>query len=314
MKKQNAMKRFLWTIAVLSLLTSSAAFAQRDRIEKSFNVSPGGTLTIETDKGSIDVETSNSDRVEIEVIREVDGWNADELLDEFTVDFKQRGDDVIVTGEFEGERSRRGWWGGKYRKLKIHYNVVVPRRYNVDLKTSGGGIEVDDLEGEVYCKTSGGSLTFGNVTGDVEGQTSGGSITVGEVDGQVDVHTSGGSIRIDRAKGDVRAKTSGGSISVNEVYGSIDARTSGGSVSAEISEQPKDDCRLTTSGGNVTVYLSDKVGVNVDARTSGGRVRTDFPVMVRGEISKRSLVAKVNGGGPELYLRTSGGSISLKER
>jgi DUF4097 and DUF4098 domain-containing protein YvlB len=114
-------------------------------------------------------------------------------------------------------------------------------------------------------------------------------------------------------KGNVVARTSGGGIHVDDVMGSIDARTSGGSVTARISRQPEDDCRLTTSGGSVTVSLAKDIRVDVDASTSGGRVSTDFPVTLRGEISKRSLRAKINGGGPELYLRTSGGSIHIRE-
>jgi hypothetical protein len=71
---------------------------------------------------------------------------------------------------------------------------------------------------------------------------------------------------------------------------------------------------LTTSGGAITVHLADDMGLDVDAKASGGRIHTDFPVSIRGEISRNSLRAKMNGGGPELYLRTSGGSIYLKKR
>ena len=61
------------------------------------------------------------------------------------------------------------------------------------------------------------------------------------------------------------------------------------------------------------IFIGGLWGVYVNAGTSGGRVRTEFPVTIRGEISKRKLQAKINGGGPELYLRTSGGSIYLNE-
>ena len=51
----------------------------------------------------------------------------------------------------------------------------------------------------------------------------------------------------------------------------------------------------------------------VDAHTSGGRINADFPLAIKGEISKNELKAELNNGGPELYLRTSGGSIYLKK-
>ena len=105
----------------------------------------------------------------------------------------------------------------------------------------------------------------------------------------------------------------GESITVDEVMGTIKAHTSGGSVKAHISKQPDSDCRLTTSGGSITVHLSADLGLDVNAKTNGGRVNTDFPVAISGEVSKRSMQAQMNGGGPELYLRTSGGSIYLKK-
>jgi DUF4097 and DUF4098 domain-containing protein YvlB len=129
--------------------------------------------------------------------------------------------------------------------------------------------------------------------------------------GDAEVKTSGGSIRIGKVQGEVKATTSGGSIKVQEVMGTINAATSGGSVSAYISKQPSGDCSLKTSGGSVSVHLAEDIKVDVDAKTSGGRVRTDFPVTLIGELSKRKLQAKINGGGPELYLRTSGGSIKI---
>jgi DUF4097 and DUF4098 domain-containing protein YvlB len=111
----------------------------------------------------------------------------------------------------------------------------------------------------------------------------------------------------------VQAKTSGGSIKVDEALGPIDARTSGGSIRAQLSQQPQGPCQLRTSGGNVEVSLAADIGLQVDARTSGGRVSTDFPVVTQGTLDKNSLKASINGGGPLMTLRTSGGSIRLRK-
>ena len=93
----------------------------------------------------------------------------------------------------------------------------------------------------------------------------------------------------------------------------ITARTSGGSVSAYLTAQPAGDSSLTTSGGSVTVYLADDIAVDLDARTSGGSARTDFDVLAHGDEdhSRHRIAGSLNGGGPELYLRTSGGNIRV---
>lgn len=300
----------------------------KDTIHKKFDVKPGGKLYLESDKGSVEIKSSSSKTVEVTVYKELrNGDDAD--LDDFEVHFKQRGNDVEIFGEML--RRSSGFWRKWRKRIRIRYVITVPERYDIEAKTSGGSIDIEDLEGDVYCKTSGGSLNFGDIKGQVIGKTSGGSITldgcegdaeiktsggsirIGDVDGEVTAKTSGGSINIDRAKGSVYARTSGGSIRVDEVFGSIDASTSGGSVRAKIAEQPQDDCRLSTSGGSVIVYLADDIKANIDAHTSGGRVRTEFPVTVRGKLKRNTLDAKINGGGPELYLRTSGGNVEIKE-
>ena len=295
-----------------------AAPAAGDTVSRGFDVAPGGRLEVHTDRGAIEVRAAAGRRVEVEVTRE--GSEAERL--ELT--FDQRGDDVVVRGTHPGSR---GWfnWGGNQR---IRFVITVPERYDVDLETAGGSISVDDLEGEVAAATSGGSLHFGRIRGPVRGrtsggsvqlagcvgdadvETSGGSITIGDVDGQVRAETSGGSIHIDRARGSVHASTSGGSIRVDEVMGEIDAATSGGNVTAFISQQPAADCRLSTSGGSVSVQLATGIAVDVDAAASGGRVESDLALS--GETRTRaSLRGKLNGGGPELRLRTSGGGVRI---
>lgn len=312
MRWANVFVAFLTTI----FLAGVAFGGIEDTITKTFTVEPGGTLTLETDIGSIEVQGVEGNTVEVEVIREVKINNekkVEEILEDFQIEFSQSGKDVFIKAEYE----RSGWqrfWDNISKHLRVKYIVSVPHVYNVDLKTKGGSISVEDLEGEVKSRTSGGSLRFDRISGDVSGRTSGGSIRIGEVNGTVGVHTSGGSIKIEKAKGEVDAHTSGGSITVEEVTGAIRAKTSGGSVKAYISHQPMSDCHLTTSGGSITVYMEEDISVDVNARTSGGQVRTEFPVTLKGEISKKYLKAKINDGGPELYLRTSGGSIYLRKK
>jgi DUF4097 and DUF4098 domain-containing protein YvlB len=305
-----------------------------DSIKKSFSVEPGGKLVLETDIGSIEVLTRDTDKLDVEVMREArtaSSRKAKRMMKDMKIDFRQDGNTVYISAEYEREGFSWFWDNFIGNRLRVKFLISVPQRFNVDLKTKGGGISIDDLEGEVLSKTSGGSLKFNRIQGPVWGRTSGGSIkllscegkadvrssggsiTIGEVKGNIFAHTSGGGIKIGKAEGEVDASTSGGSIRVEEVMGTIRARSSGGSITASISGQPASDCRLTTSGGSITVYMAEDLRVDVNASTSGGRVHTDFPVTIQGEISRSNLNAKINGGGPELYLHTSGGSIHIRK-
>jgi len=322
--KINSLFIFITLILFILLQIASA----QEVVEKSFSVSQGGWLKLESDVGSIDIETHSATTVEVKVTkdsRSFFGRRDKDLLDEFKVRFEQKGDDVYVYGEIED----RNW--NRKSNLNIQYTITVPQKYNLDLHTSGGSIAIDDLEGQVISKTSGGSLDFGNISGPITGKTSGGSIsaaaclgdsefrtsgggiTLGTTEGDIEAHTSGGSITIKSAEGDVNASTSGGSLNVHEVMGNINAETSGGSIHCRITEQPTADCSLKTSGGGITVYMKQGSAVDLDAKTSGGDVTSDHAITIKGKIEKSSLQGKVNGGGPQLYLRTSGGNIRLLE-
>lgn len=306
--------------------TSHAKYT--DTITKEFQVNSGGTLIVDSDIGTIEVYTHASDNVTIEITRKVtdaDRDEAEKYLENLDIDMSKRGSDVTIKTTFD--RPHR--W--KRNNLSLKYVITVPESYNLDLKTSGGGISVSDLTGNVKCKTSGGGLCFGNIEGPVHGETSGGGITLkssvgdavlktsgggitlGDVNGDVTATTSGGSIRIDKVSGHVDACTSGGGIHVDEVMGYINASTSGGSVTARLTGQPAGECRLTTSGGGIRLTMKRDISLDVDARSSGGSVSTEMPVTVSGYINKSQLKAKINGGGPLMYLRTSGGNISLSE-
>jgi DUF4097 and DUF4098 domain-containing protein YvlB len=306
------------------LVVSQTTFAQDldSPIERTYKVRSGGELNVDIDRGSISVESS--DRSEVDVLIEREG--SDDFLRRMKFTVNESAGGVTVRGEYDGDR-RMSWRNNKGNKIRVR--VRVPHEYNAVLKTSGGSIDVQDLEGSVDANTSGGSMTFGLIEGPIMARTSGGSITlegssgtadvktsggsikVGNVGGSVLARTSGGSISIDRAMGEVDASTSGGRIVVNEVRGTINAKTSGGSIKAFISEQPKGDCTLTTSGGGVDVTLSPDVKVDIDASSSGGGVRTDIPIRVVGEIKRNHVVGTLNGGGPLLKLRTSGGGVKI---
>ena len=290
-------------VAAVALLSSATAFA--DVVERTFSVHPGGKLTLDTDLGSVEVRSAPGNQVRVRVEREVRS-GADK---DFELNFEQRGDDVLV----EGNKSGGDWGWSFWNRYKVHFEIVVPEEYNLELETAGGSIKIADLVGDVDCHTSGGSIRIDDIDGQVDCRTSGGSIHVGRVEGSVNAKTSGGSITIDRSGGSVVAKTSGGSVTVNEVLGSIEASSSGGSVSARLTSQPLADCRLTTSGGRVEVTLAGPIAVDLDAKTSGGRVHLEMPVTISGSVSKTSVRGTLNGGGPQLYLRTSGGSIYVKE-
>jgi len=309
--------------AFLAVLTLSAHAAVDSPVRRAFNVGNGGTLYLDTDVGTVHV-VPGAGGVVVSVKRHA---RSQSELDRVHLTMEQQGNDVHVRNEVE-QMSKWFSWGND---LDMTFDVTVPAHYNVELKTSGGNVSVGDLHGFVHAHTSGGSVQLAHIDGPVDAHTSGGdvrldgasgnatlhtsggSVVTGDIGGNLQIKSSGGSLEAHRVGGTVYARTSGGGITLGDVHGAIDAETSGGSIRASISAQPHGDSRLSTSGGGITVALAPNIGVDLDAHTSGGGVNSDLPIAVMGKISDDSLNGKLNGGGPKLVLRSSGGGIHVRK-
>ncbi|GAB4339359.1 MAG: DUF4097 family beta strand repeat-containing protein [Calditrichia bacterium] len=308
---------FVLIFGVANLL----AVGSGDVVKRSFTVNKGGMLVVDSDLGSVQVSSWSNKKVEVAIEIEM----SDEIRRHFKLDFQQDGDMVEITGVMEKKLS---WFSGR---KQVTYKIKVPDEFNIKVKTSGGSVSVGGVKGEVETVTSGGSLHFNDISGPVLGQTSGGSIDLLKISGDANIRTSGGSIRMEDVEGDVEAKTSGGSlaianvkgmvtahtsggsIKIDDVRGGLDVSTSGGGITARLPYQPAKDCKMKTSGGSIHVQMAPDVTVLLDARTSGSSVKSDFEIAVKGEIKRGKLKGKINGGGPLVYLRTSGGGIYLEK-
>ena len=208
--------------------TAIADTAVESRVERSFQVAPGGRLTIDADRGSIEVRVADRDLVDVTIERKVKRngkWSVEEVLEDFVITFDHSEDGVTIRAKCDQDNLRR--WSRERNRLRVKFLVTVPQQYNVDLKTLGGGISVEDLEGEVRSQTVGGGLQIGRINGPVWGRTAGGNIEVEGTGGDADVRTSGGGITIGTVDGAVEAQTAGGSIRIDKATGSVNAKTSG---------------------------------------------------------------------------------------
>jgi DUF4097 and DUF4098 domain-containing protein YvlB len=173
----------------------------------------------------------------------------------------------------------------------------------------------------------------------VEVKTSGGQINADNVKGGLIANTSGGDIEVMSHSGNCKLSTSGGDVLVDGADGYIEVNTSGGDVEAEIIKfSPNLDQHITlsSSGGDLILTLPANFQGTVDARIEimGGNldeydIYSDFPLKVSKESSSASGRPKfldwsiegaitgtgnINGGGNKITLQTSNGDISIKKK
>jgi hypothetical protein len=269
----------------LVLVAAGSAQAAEKKLDRTFTVSPGGTLTVDADGSEVRVKGGDGNQVVVHILLR----GTEDNLSNTTVDAAQKADGVLVTVR----RPKRGWlsWGNWSSDELIE--VTVPRRYVVNVRTGGGGIELRDTVGAASLNTSGGEITASNI------------------EGKVDARTSGGSIHVESVRGDVTANTSGGEIELLKIDGKIVGDTSGGSVRVSLVGANR-GISASSSGGEIRVIVPRGTTGNVDLSTSGGGV--DSEIQVQTSVRKDSkLVGTINGGGEAIYAHTSGGSVSLRE-
>ncbi len=304
--------------AGLLALTPFTAFAKIERVvEKTFTVQPGGLLQVATQGGNVKVVTSADSVVKVvarEKIHASTDAEADKILEKLTLTIEQTPGGVSAEAKYE--KGSPGFHWGSWPPVQVDFTVTVPAKYNVELKTSGGDVTVGDLQGKVNARTSGGDIALGKIAGDIDAGTSGGDVKLEEGMGAVKLGTSGGDVHVGRAVGPTDLGTSGGNIEIGSVENTLHASTSGGNVKAGIAGSLKGDCKLSTSGGRVKVTVDKAAAFNLDASTSGGDVdATGLTITIEhGGAGRSKLAGAVNGGGPLLKLRSSGGDIIVQTR
>jgi Putative adhesin len=298
-----------------------------EMIKKSFPVSPGGSLTVKSSIGTVEVQAVDSNNVNIELTRQIKAANKKELeqiLKDLQLDFVHNGSNVEVLIKLPEE-----WDWNKIKRVRFDMKITIPLIYNVKVRTVGV-IQTNDLRGHVELSTSGFRLTTGNVRGSVDLSSAGGAINAGDVNGPATVTSAGGAIRIGNIDGDFNVRSSGGSINagrvdgrvtahsaggyirIKEVTNAVEAISQGGEVSTYISRQPQSDSSFVTAGGSVNLRLAESVKLSLEADLGSGSVLSDYP-LPRREPSSSIVKGDINGGGPKITVRTAAGNLTLRK-
>ena len=297
-----------FTFILMSPALASTEMAQDEpyRIE-TYDMNGPGNLDVQTSGGHITVQGSSTNSVRVEMYVSKNGRNLlpeDTSLENWDIDISQSGSSIKAMAR---RTNRSGGWFRNSNNLSISFVVYTPREMSSDLNTSGGHIETRGLDGNQQISTSGGHLELANLKGTIKARTSGGHIDISDIEGDIEARTSGGHIDVRKSEGSMKIKTSGGHIDLAEISGTVDASTSGGGISADLTSIGK-FVNLKTSGGNVNISVPEKLGLDLNLRGSYVSTRLEN---FSGEVDRDEVRGQLNGGGPKISARTSGGTVSL---
>ena len=300
------MSRF--TLLALPLLLSSCEFDGmpsgrfREDFHMNYKLEPGQRVSVENSNGSIEVSGWDKNEVDISGERYAP---TEDLLRQMKVDVQASSSAVRVRTL---KPSRTGWQGSSGG---VKYVIRVPRQTLLDrIESTNGSLRVDDVQGNALLRSTNGS------------------IKLYRSQGSYDVLTTNGGIELSVHLGDVKARTTNGGIRVEDLNGSLTAESSNGAIRARLTGVAVQPLRLETTNGAIEV-TAEKQLAGLQASTSNGtitvRLPADLKASVRangssvssdfnidGDVEKKRIRGKINGGGPLFDISTTNGRIRLE--
>ena len=118
-----------------------------------------------------------------------------------------------------------------------------------------------------------------------------------------------GPIAVYGVDGSIEIDTIGGAVSLTDVSGSVVAHSRTGGVTARLRRPAPDrPMAFTSYSGNVEVTLPRDIKAVILVHSDRGRIVSDFDLG-----SGQPVRATVNGGGPDIELRSFAGSVILRK-
>ena len=141
---------------------------------------------------------------------------------------------------------------------------------------------------------------------------------------------NGGMVTVENVEGELEINSTNGQVVLTNVAGSVVANATNGGLKATLSRVSGDKAMaFTTLNGNIDVTMPAGIKANLKMRSDNGDVFTDFDLQLRQSATgtssatrnngklrvevNRAIYGSVNGGGPEIELRSFNGTIFLRK-
>ncbi len=205
-------------------------------------------------------------------------------------------------------------------QMVIDMKVTLPAGLDVRVRSVEAGVAFPGaFRGNVDLRSDGGSVFADRIDGDFIARTGTGSITVSEVTGRSSLRSDTGLVLAGRLHGRAELRTLNGSVEVQHAHDHLTMRGADAELVLGASEPLPKSLDLRTSAGRIWVNIDHNAALSVDAvsRMLGKvRVRGLTPTLDQDEsvATRSTFIADLNGGGPTLFVRTTGGEIALVGR
>jgi putative adhesin/SHOCT-like protein len=277
-------------------------------------VSSGGaaSLSISNKWGDVRVTGDDSDSDTITVRTKASSWgrsqdDADEALGKVNVRLEQGGDTWTVKSGLEGASPGR---------VRIDYEITLPRSMGVSVSSLSGDIWIEELDGEQSITTLSGDITIAdlgldNGSGQVM-KTKSGDIVGGALTGDISLSSLSGDVEINGFTGNLQVTTQSGDVTIQDGAGSVQVKTMSGDIEAALRDLGAKPVTVSSVSGDVELQIPADSAVDVAAKSTSGDIGVDLDLEFETQ-TERLVVGKMHGGGIEVTATTVSGDISVSD-
>jgi DUF4097 and DUF4098 domain-containing protein YvlB len=293
-------------------LAGCGDLGQFDRYREDFHFSQAfqadGRLEVENFNGSVDVASWDRNSIDVSGTKYAP---SKEQMDRIKVDFHVDGGVAYV----KVNRVDSMNWGGGYG---AKFLIRVPKATTLSrVKTTNGGITVEDIDGGGTVNSTNGRIMLARVNGAFDLETTNGGIELDQCQGAIRAHTTNGTVKGQLASGSINASTSNGAIDVTlrktKQGDQLHAETTNGSVTLAIGEFNGNEISASSTNGSITLRLPDSLNARLEAKNSNASITNQLVPFTVEEQSKHRLIGKFGNGGPLIQLHTSNSSIHISK-
>ncbi|HZS08904.1 MAG TPA: DUF4097 family beta strand repeat-containing protein [Blastocatellia bacterium] len=290
----------LFQALLLVFITAATVAAQtssqnRAELHETYNLNPGGTVSVSNVSGYIHVTGWDENRVKVDAVKRPQRGNDD--LDKVEIQVLTSPDRVEIRTIYP-----RNWRGPG---ISVDYDLRVPRSANLNsLSSVSGDITVSGVSARVVARSTSGSILAQSVGGDANLSTTSGNITAGSIKGALTINSTSGNLQINDLSSHLNAHNTSGWIRAAEVRDDANVSSTSGGV------------RLERVGGRVgarsvsgTVFVTDVAG-DVDAGSTSDTVTVE---KIKGRVTASTVSGRIIARDVQEGVRTNtvSGSIEI---
>jgi hypothetical protein len=234
------LRRMLFKFAAAGVLCAAwAATAAAQDFQQSYNLGPGGSITIKNVSGDINIKGYDGSAVEVTAYKE--GRDRDQV----SVENLSTAGHVSLRADYEEHCNC---------DASLRFEVRVPRsvRFNFDkISTASGNLSAENVTGRIELNTASGDVTLSGVSGEIRASSASGSVKVREAAGNVSASSASGDVDVELTRiegdGDMRFSSASGNVNVR-LPASIDAAVEMSTVSGSIDTNLPIEVKRNTYG------------------------------------------------------------------